>query len=642
VLVQAAGSRLHAEAGLLTEVEYSGTWTHTYKGSPSGSAQNPGTETVTSKLTFTESASLFTPATALAQAAHGANSYDSPVKVTLSGQTSITYTGSNLTGCSASFFARGGLKGDQWLVGGFGLPLAEISVNEQGTKGLVAVYAEAPGLRSSVHQEFIVRRTGGDPSDNACDSANMPIGEFPCNNISLINDPEYTPGDRGFNRPPYGFLHAVAKLDPHTPTYSHEYHVRKVLKSCDGADTVTADSRLIVNNRHATGPLPTGKPEPTDPKLVKLEAKLAAQNDLRNALQAAPLPCAEAALGAGITLSGAASLSMPLGTLGAMTAAVAGGICGGQAIRIKNDLAVIQRKDPPLGRFGRLDLPGCGDLSGTALAACTRVRAAAAALLAATQRTATAANALDVAFVALGTAVRQHKQTAVSKDVVPVRTATANLRSSAAAASVARAAFYRQIGQAGANLRLTRKQAAAGIAALLKRLKALGVDETVLRKNAGALLVPKAAVFAVAAAVRPSAPPSGKPTITSVTFTGSAANPTTVVHGTNLGKLPAPSPAAHPSGQNGCPTIAGDNGFDYGTSLYIAVPSQNWSGGRYRPSLNETDCLDLVVTKFTSTEVHFHFGPFYTKFYPQFSLAAGLQVTVVVNGARFNTTVTYD
>jgi len=41
--------------------------------------------------------------------------------------------------------------------------------------------------------------------------------------------------------------------------------------------------------------------------------------------------------------------------------------------------------------------------------------------------------------------------------------------------------------------------------------------------------------------------------------------------------------------------VAGDNGDDYGTSLYLEVPSKNFSGGRYRPSLNETECLDLVV-----------------------------------------------
>jgi hypothetical protein len=403
---------------------------------------------------------------------------------------------------------------------------------------------------------------------------------------------------------------------------------------------VTADSRLIVNNRRANGPLPSTNPVPPDPRLVKLDAKHAAQDDLRDALRKAPLPCAEAALGAGITLSGAATLSFPMGALGAMTTAVAGGICAGQGIRIKNDLDVIQRKDPPLGPFARLGLPGCGSLSGSALVACTRVRTAAAALLAATQQAAAAANTLDVAYVALNNAVLRHRQATITTEMPLVTRATAGLRAAAAAESVTQSSFYRQVGQAGANLRLTQQQAASGIAALLNRLKALGLNGAALRKQAGALLVPKAAVFAVAAK-KPGKPSGGKPAITSVTFSGSPANPTVVVRGTNLGKLPAPSPSSHPSGVNGCPVVANDEGYDYGTSLYIAVPSQNWAVGRYRPSLNETDCLDLVVTKFTSTEVAFHFGLPYKAFYPKFSLAAGLPVTVVVNGATANVTVKY-
>lgn len=131
------------------------------------------------------------------------------------------------------------------------------------------------------------------------------------------------------------------------------------------------------------------------------------------------------------------------------------------------------------------------------------------------------------------------------------------------------------------------------------------------------------------------------PTITSVAFTGSAASPTVVIRGRNLGTKPAPSPARHPSGLNGCPTVAGDNGYDYGTSLYLAASSKNFSAGRSRPAFNEVDCLDLVVTRFTSNEVDFHFGPFYKSSYPQFALTPGLQVQVSVNGATANAVVKY-
>jgi hypothetical protein len=130
-------------------------------------------------------------------------------------------------------------------------------------------------------------------------------------------------------------------------------------------------------------------------------------------------------------------------------------------------------------------------------------------------------------------------------------------------------------------------------------------------------------------------------TITGVTFTGSTTKPTIIVRGTHLGAKPPSSPAGHTSGLNGCPVVAGDNGYDYGTNLYIAVPARNWAGGRYRPELNETDCVDLIVTKFTPTEVEFHFGPFYTRYYPQFALTPGLQVQLQVNSATYTTTVEY-
>jgi hypothetical protein len=147
--------------------------------------------------------------------------------------------------------------------------------------------------------------------------------------------------------------------------------------------------------------------------------------------------------------------------------------------------------------------------------------------------------------------------------------------------------------------------------------------------------VGKAASISLSAQVKPT------PIISSVSFTGDPAKPTIVVHGTKLGALPKPSPSSHPSGQKGCPTLAGDTGYDYGTNLYIVVPAKNWSGGRYQPTITETDCIDLIVTKFTQTEVDFHFGPFYTSSYPKFSLAPGSQVEVGVNGVTSAATVKY-
>jgi hypothetical protein len=148
--------------------------------------------------------------------------------------------------------------------------------------------------------------------------------------------------------------------------------------------------------------------------------------------------------------------------------------------------------------------------------------------------------------------------------------------------------------------------------------------------------------LAVAATQQPAAKPTTPPgSISSVTFSGGPSNPTIAIHGHNLGRRPAPSPPGHPSGLNGCPILANDTGYDYGTSLYLANASQAWAIGRYRPQLNETDCLDLIVTRFTPTEVELRIGPFYKRFYPKYELTPGLQVQVVVDGTTFNTTVKY-
>jgi hypothetical protein len=130
------------------------------------------------------------------------------------------------------------------------------------------------------------------------------------------------------------------------------------------------------------------------------------------------------------------------------------------------------------------------------------------------------------------------------------------------------------------------------------------------------------------------------PSITGVQFHGSASNPTIVITGQNLGTEPPASPTGHVSGQNGCPAFTDDQGYDYGTNLYITLPG-GVSGGRYRPEMSETDCVDLVVTKFTSTEVDFTFGSFYSQQYPKYALSAGGPYQVVVNGATYGGTVTY-
>ena len=122
--------------------------------------------------------------------------------------------------------------------------------------------------------------------------------------------------------------------------------------------------------------------------------------------------------------------------------------------------------------------------------------------------------------------------------------------------------------------------------------------------------------------------------ISSVTFGGSEQNPSIVIHGKSLGTRPAPNPAGSPANRPLCPgAISGNAGLDYGTNLYLADTTANWAAGRYRPAANELDCIGLVVTKFTPTEVDYRLGGFYAQVYPKLALTVGDAVQVAVNGA---------
>jgi hypothetical protein len=201
-------------------------------------------------------------------------------------------------------------------------------------------------------------------------------------------------------------------------------------------------------------------------------------------------------------------------------------------------------------------------------------------------------------------------------------------RTQVAAKTVKLFTIRQRIGHRPTRLRI--HMTAAGKAALARLVRPATVHITSTLKSPAGRTTTRRYTFTVAPPAKMTAAAGG--TISSVTFSGSPANPSFVIHGTKLGALPKTDPPGHPSGQNGCPAIAGDSGYDYGTNLYLAVPAKNWSAGRYRPSVNETDCLDLVVTKFAPTRVAFHFGPFYAK-YVTAKLANGDAVDVAVNGA---------
>jgi hypothetical protein len=126
--------------------------------------------------------------------------------------------------------------------------------------------------------------------------------------------------------------------------------------------------------------------------------------------------------------------------------------------------------------------------------------------------------------------------------------------------------------------------------------------------------------------------------ITAVTFTGSAARPIVTILGTGFGVRPRPAPSYRPTPPAGtappygCST-KGNVGYDYGTRLWLAdlASGRVWSAGRYRPSLNELDCVGLLIVSYTPTKVVYRLGVDYTVHH--YRLAKGDPYQVGVNGA---------
>jgi subtilase family serine protease len=117
-------------------------------------------------------------------------------------------------------------------------------------------------------------------------------------------------------------------------------------------------------------------------------------------------------------------------------------------------------------------------------------------------------------------------------------------------------------------------------------------------------------------------PVTAAPTISSVSFTGPASNPTVTISGSNFGSEPVGSPA-------GCSTT-GDN-FS-GTSLTFDDTTGSWEAG------TGGDCIGLLVSSYTSSQVVYQFGSGYNGF----GIANGGDAyTLTVQGVAFSGTVNY-
>lgn len=155
----------------------------------------------------------------------------------------------------------------------------------------------------------------------------------------------------------------------------------------------------------------------------------------------------------------------------------------------------------------------------------------------------------------------------------------------------------------------------------------------------------------VATVVTGMALATSRASITSLRVTGSPSHPIFTISGRGLA-VPPTSPKTSPSNQKLCPVVINGNaGFDYGTRFSLIVwngqlastNTQRYAGGRYRPALNELDCIGLIVLKATPTQIRFTLGAAYLQLYQTNPglIQNGDVVEVVLNSARYATVVHY-
>jgi hypothetical protein len=116
------------------------------------------------------------------------------------------------------------------------------------------------------------------------------------------------------------------------------------------------------------------------------------------------------------------------------------------------------------------------------------------------------------------------------------------------------------------------------------------------------------------------------PAIKSVKFKGTETEPTVVIKGTGLGSLPFEQAEGVPQCFEGeTPT-----GNDFGTAVVFENDTEGWSAGE-----GAGDCIGLIFSTFTETEVVYHFGSAYSHYDP---LQTGDSYTLTVNGLSFSGT----
>jgi len=116
--------------------------------------------------------------------------------------------------------------------------------------------------------------------------------------------------------------------------------------------------------------------------------------------------------------------------------------------------------------------------------------------------------------------------------------------------------------------------------------------------------------------------------VSSITFSGTSANPTITVNGSGFGKkAPVPNPTTRPCGE---PDVAG-NGFDYGNNVVFwdLNDAALWQAGF------PGDCIGLNFVSYSATKIVFTLGDWYRLPDSLFGrpLANGDQFTIAIKGA---------
>jgi hypothetical protein len=132
------------------------------------------------------------------------------------------------------------------------------------------------------------------------------------------------------------------------------------------------------------------------------------------------------------------------------------------------------------------------------------------------------------------------------------------------------------------------------------------------------------------------------PSIASVTFAGTVAAPVVTIRGTGFGNAPPPSPPYAPEGHAACTMPPqGNEGLDYGGQLSLVDARGTWGAGRSAPDGSELDCVGLIVTTYTPTEIVFQLGSAYADHSQLYRLTAGDTFTIGVKGLSYQGAVRY-